>query len=42
MFLLCYLANTSGGVMVKKLDYQAFTSEFDSRWVPIHMALCYI
>ena len=24
---------TSGGVMVNKLDYQTFTSEFDSHWV---------
>ena len=23
-----------GGVMVSKLDYQSFTSEFDSHWVP--------
>ena len=25
---------TSGGVMVSKLDWQGYTSEFKSHWVP--------
>ena len=35
-------AGASGSAMVCKLDYQTFTSEFESLGCPIHMALCYI
>ena len=30
---LCY-QGTFGGVMVNKLNYQTYTSEFESHWVP--------
>ena len=29
----------SGGVMVRKLDLQTYTSEFESHWVPLSYGL---
>ena len=33
---------TSGGVMITKLDKLNFTSEFESHWMLIHLALCHM
>ena len=32
--ILNVMKGTSGGVMVSKLDYLTYTSEFGSQWVP--------
>ena len=39
MINLSILVGTSGGVMVSKLDWQAYMSEFESHWVPLSYGL---
>ena len=36
---LSFNRGTSGGLTVSKLDYQTFTSEFESHWAPLSFGL---